>query len=177
MTEKTGFEILDFNRFPDERGHFQEWFHSDNSSFRPVQGNKSVSKKDVIRGIHLSRPGVNQKKLITCVTGSILDVIVNLRIGDENFGKFHSVELSSDESKSIFIDSGMGHAFLALEQNTTVVYLTDTFYSAEIEISLNILDPDIGIEWEVKNPIISEKDLKAISLRDFKARYTSNYTN
>ncbi len=174
MTKKAGFEIFNYERYEDNRGHFQEWYHNNIKGFIPVQANRSVSKKFTIRGIHLSRPGIDQHKLISCVTGSILDVIVNLRIGDENFGKFYSVELNSRDSKSIFIYPGMGHAFMALESDTTVVYLTDTNFDPKNEISVNIFDRDIGINWDVLNPIVSEKDLSAISLSEFMTKYSNN---
>lgn len=174
MNSDLGFEVLNFKKFEDERGYFQEWFQNINLPFTPVQGNKSVSRKNTIRGIHLSKPGINQQKLITCVTGSIIDVVVNLRIGDKNFGKYYVTELSCHMSKSIFVGSGMGHAFMSLEEDSTVIYLTDLNYSPENEIAVNVLDPKIGIPWNIANPIISEKDLKAMSLNDFGLKYSSH---
>ena len=171
MQTRLGFEVLNFKRFEDERGYFQEWYH-ENGNFVPVQGNKSVSRLNTIRGIHLSKPGINQQKLVSCVTGSILDVVVNLRLHDINFGKYHAIKLNSQESKSIFIESGMGHAFISLEPQTTVVYLTDALYSPDNEIALNPFDAEIGIEWNTTSPIVSKKDLEAMSLVEFKAQFS-----
>ena len=175
MPSDLGYEKLEFASFSDSRGSFREWFHNYPSIFTPLQANFSESHKNVIRGIHASIPQVKQRKIITCVKGSILDVVVNLRIGDKNFGKFYINYLSSNDPVSVFIDHGMGHAFQALSDQVSVVYLTDVNYEPKKEISLNPLDTELGIPWESLNPILSDKDKSAINLSDFIKIYgTSN---
>lgn len=168
---KVDAELLVFETFLDTRGSFREWYHSYPPNFLPRQANCSISQKGVIRGIHSTKPDKSQSKIIACLKGSILDVVVNLRIGDENFGKFEIFELSSNESSSLLIGEHMGHGFLSLENDTIVTYLTDMEYSPENEISIDPLDPEIGIPWNQSNPILSSKDMNSLKLAQFKEKY------
>ena len=156
----------------DNRGFFREWFKSERikqvvgRDFYIEQANISVSTKGTLRGIHYSIAPRGQAKWITCVSGSIQDVIVDIRSASETFGQWVAVELKGDSGKAVFIKEGLGHGFLALEENTAVAYLTSTPFSLTDEYEINPLDQKIGINWRIKTRKlkISDKDKAAPTL-------------
>jgi dTDP-4-dehydrorhamnose 3,5-epimerase len=156
----------------DHRGFFREWFKSENikqvvgRDFNVEQANISVSAKGTLRGIHYSIALRGQAKWITCVSGSIQDVIVDIRPASETFGRWVNVELKGDSGKAVFINEGLGHGFLALEDNTSVAYLVSTPFSGTDEYEINPLDKKIGIEWRIESNSlkISDKDKFAPTL-------------
>ena len=159
----------------DSRGNFWEWFkYSDfqkkaDKKFNPKQVNISVNKEFVIRGIHYSLAESGQSKLVTCLSGSIVDVIVDLRIGSTTFGESICVELSALNGRSVFLGAGLGHGFMSLTNNTVVAYILDSEYSAEREYEINPMDNDLKIDWGNLNPekltiTLSEKDRNAPTL-------------
>lgn len=153
----------------DNRGFFREWFKSEDvkaatgREFRIEQANISFSLAGTLRGIHYSIAPKGQAKWITCVSGSIKDVIVDIRPKSKNFGKWVEVNLESNPGHSVFISEGLGHGFLALEDNTSVAYLVSTPFSPTDELEINPLDKKIGIDWGMdSNSLkISEKDRNA----------------
>lgn len=160
--------VLKPNIFFDDRGSFHEWFKASNldkvmpERFSVKQANCSVSKKGVIRGIHYAKNPPGQAKFVTCFTGSIFDVVVDLRPSSPTFGVWDSVIIDSSDPVAVAIPSGVGHGFMALEESTTVVYLCDQEYNPKNEFELNPFDPTIGIDWPTQaNRIISNKDLNA----------------
>jgi len=156
----------------DQRGSFREWFKFDDvksvtgSEFKIEQANISVSSRGTLRGIHYSVAPRGQAKWVTCVSGSIKDVIVDIRPESKTFGQWIEVELSSSSGRAVFISEGLGHGFLALEDNTVVVYLVSTPFSSSYEFEINPLDEKIGIKWgmEKSQMKISDKDKKAPNL-------------
>ena len=158
----------------DDRGFFREWFKSDSFEhetgrvFSVGQANISLSSKGTLRGIHYSMAPQGQAKWITCINGSIRDVIVDIRSNSPTFGRWIEVELKGDSGKSVFISEGLGHGFLALEENTSVAYLVSTPFAPEYEFEINPLDPEIGINWgkDLYELKISEKDHNAPSLAE-----------
>lgn len=158
----------------DDRGSFREWFKIEDiksatgRDFGIEQANVSVSSKGTLRGIHYSIAPRGQAKLITCVLGSIQDVIVDIRSGSKTFGQWVDVELRGDSGRAVFISEGLGHGFLALEENTAVAYLVSTPYSPDYEFEINPLDQKIGIGWGMKtsNLKISDKDKVAPTLAE-----------
>lgn len=156
----------------DERGFFREWFTSESiqkftgNGFGVAQANMSLSSKGTLRGIHYSNAPSGQSKLVTCMSGSILDVIIDVRPSSSTFGKWVSVELTRNSGKSVFISGGLGHAFLALEDDTVVSYLVSTPFSPSEEFEVNPLDEKIGIRWgmELTALKISDKDRNALTL-------------
>ncbi len=158
----------------DDRGFFREWFKSEdikNSTGRDFgieQANISLSSRGTLRGIHYSIAPRGQAKWITCVAGSIKDVIVDIRPNSKSFGKWIQVELSGDSGNAVFISEGLGHGFLALEDNTAVVYLVSTPFSPSEELEINPFDEEIGITWGMKisDLRISEKDKTAPTLSE-----------
>jgi dTDP-4-dehydrorhamnose 3,5-epimerase len=150
----------------DERGFFREWFKAEEIrsvtgiDFSIQQANISQSQRGVLRGIHYSLAPSGQAKWITCVTGSIQDVIVDIRPKSKTFGKWIDVELEAASGEAVFIGEGLGHGFLALENDTTVAYLVSTQFSPKDEFEINPLDLEIGINWKIDPASlkISEKD-------------------
>lgn len=158
----------------DNRGFFREWFKSTDiknvigRDFGIEQANISLSSRGTVRGIHYSIAPQGQAKWITCVSGSIKDVIVDVRPGSKSFGQWIEVDLSGDSGKALLISEGLGHGFLALEEKTAVAYLVSTPFSPAHEFEINPLDEKIGINWgmvssELK---ISDRDKRAPTLAE-----------
>ena len=167
-----GVWLAEFPIWSDDRGLFREWFKSVDVKnaigidFGIEQANISLSSRGTLRGIHYSIAPRGQAKWITCVSGLIKDVSVDIRPDSKTFGKWIEIELSSTSGRAVFISEGLGHGFLALEDNTVVAYLVSTQFSASDEFEINPLDEKIGIHWgmdqsELK---ISDKDKKAPTL-------------
>lgn len=133
-----------------------------------VQENHSRSEqKNTIRGLHFQMPPYSETKLIRCIRGAVLDVFVDLRKGSETFGQWDSIELSEVNRKIMFIPRGFAHGYRSLEDVCEVVYKVDNFYSPEYEKGLIWNDSDIGINWLCKNPVLSEKDKKNMTFKEF----------
>ena len=160
--------------YRDDRGLFREWFKSETieeftgRKFAVEQANVSLSSKGTLRGIHYSLAPKGQAKWITCVTGSIKDVVVDIRPNSTTFGNWIEVNLSGDSGKAVFISEGLGHGFVALEDQTIVSYLVSTPFSAVDEYEINPLDEAIGINWgiDLSSIKISEKDRTAPNLSE-----------
>jgi dTDP-4-dehydrorhamnose 3,5-epimerase len=160
--------------FRDDRGFFREWFKSESiktatgRDFGIEQANISLSSKGTLRGIHYSIAPRGQAKWVTCVSGAIKDVIVDLRPGSQTFGKWIDVELRGDSGKAVFIGEGLGHGFIALKENTAVAYLVSTPFSPTHEFEINPLDEKVGINWGMPliNLKISDKDKNAPTLAE-----------
>jgi dTDP-4-dehydrorhamnose 3,5-epimerase len=156
----------------DSRGFFREWFKSEDvkaatgREFGIEQANISLSSAGTLRGIHYSIAPRGQAKWVTCVSGSIQDVVVDIRPDSKTFGQWIDVELKGDLGRAVLISEGLGHAFLALEDNTTVAYLVSTPFSPTDEFEINPLDEKIGINWgmDLSSLKISEKDKLAPTL-------------
>jgi dTDP-4-dehydrorhamnose 3,5-epimerase len=158
----------------DDRGFFREWFKSEDvkkatgREFGIEQANISLSSRGTLRGIHYSIAPRGQAKWITCVTGSIKDVIVDIRPESKTFGQWIEVELTGNSGKAVFIREGLGHGFVALEDSTAVAYLVSTSFSPTEEFEINPLDEKIGINWgmDLSELKISDKDLIAPTLTE-----------
>jgi dTDP-4-dehydrorhamnose 3,5-epimerase len=156
----------------DDRGFFREWFKSvdvknvTGHDFGIEQANISLSSVGTLRGIHYSLAPLGQAKWITCVAGSIQDVIVDIRPNSKTFCQWIEVELEGDSGKAVLISEGLGHGFLALEDNTAVAYLVSTPFSPADEFEINPLDQKIGIKWgmDLSSLKISGKDKIAPNL-------------
>jgi dTDP-4-dehydrorhamnose 3,5-epimerase len=157
----------------DDRGSFAEWFRTDRIEeatgfrFSSVQGNISRSAKGVVRGIHYADVPPGQAKYVMPVSGSIIDYVVDIRVGSPTFGKWDSVTLSSDARDAILIEPGLGHAFVALDDDTVVTYLVTDIFRPEREHGVNPLDPEIGLEFPPGiDLVLSDKDTQAPSLAE-----------
>ena len=156
----------------DDRGSFHEWFRGSEFAgtlgypLEIAQANCSVSRRGVIRGIHFADVPPGQAKYVSCAAGAVLDVVVDLRIGSPTFAAWTAVELDDENRRALFLSEGLGHAFMALSEQATVLYLCSTPYAPGREHSVDALDPDIAIEWPVDvKPILSDQDAAAPSLR------------
>ncbi|MGH3068575.1 MAG: dTDP-4-dehydrorhamnose 3,5-epimerase family protein [Streptosporangiaceae bacterium] len=156
----------------DDRGSFHESFRGGELAdtlgypMGVAQANCSVSRRGVIRGIHFADVPPGQAKYVSCAAGAILDVVVDLRAGSPTFAAWAAVQLDDENRRAVFLSEGLGHAFMALSEEATVLYLCSTPYAPAREHSVDALDPDIGIEWPVDvKPILSDQDAAAPSLR------------
>ena len=158
----------------DDRGLFREWFIDDLGVdtelpiFEVKQANTSISTKGVIRGIHYSDAIYGQSKIVTCTFGSILDAVVDVRRESKTFGKSVTFELNAKDGFAIFIESGLGHAFQALDENVAVTYLLNKKYNSKMEFGINPLDSEIGINWQSIEVIVSERDHNSPSFSELK---------
>jgi dTDP-4-dehydrorhamnose 3,5-epimerase len=160
----------------DDRGSFAEWFkHAELGAdlghpMEIAQANGSVSRRGVIRGIHFSDVPPGQAKYVTCVSGAIMDVVVDLRVGSPGFGRWEAVRLDDMNRRALYIAEGLGHAFAALSDQATVLYLCSTPYAPGREHGVHPLDPAIGIAWpDDVSAILSDKDAAAPSLAQARA--------
>jgi dTDP-4-dehydrorhamnose 3,5-epimerase len=167
------FEVTPIVR-GDDRGAFLEWYRHDvleeavGHSLELRQVNASVSRRGVLRGVHFADIPLGQAKYVTVTHGAILDFVVDLRVGSATFGEWESVPLDSTDFHALYLAEGLGHAFLALEDNTSVTYLVSDVYRPEREHGVNPLDPEIGLEFPISTEdlVISAKDLEAPSLSE-----------
>jgi dTDP-4-dehydrorhamnose 3,5-epimerase len=170
--EIVGAHIVTHTVFPDERGFFREWFKSEeilsiDKDFSVQQANFSKSKKWVVRGIHYSLAPSGQAKVVTCASGAIVDVLIDLRVGSPTYLKIEYIELSEESGSAIYIPSGVGHGFFVNSDSASLVYLTSSGYSPEHEKAICPTDPDIGINWPLplgEVAIISKSDREAQTL-------------
>lgn len=158
--------------FGDNRGWFYESYSKEKFeklgiTAEFVQDNRSFSaQKGTLRGLHCQTNPKAQSKLITCLKGAILDVAVDIRKGSPTYMKWVAVELNEENKKMLFIPKGCLHGFVTLTENVEVSYKVDEFYSPENDRSICFCDSEIGVEWGIENPILSEKDKNAPLLKD-----------
>lgn len=157
--------------FEDDRGYFFESYNDE--VFKKIniiknfkQDNQSFSKKGVVRGLHLQKPPFEQAKLVRVLSGRVLDVIVDIRNNSETYGQYLTVELSSKNNNMLYIPEGFAHGFVALEESI-FSYKCSNIYNKESELGINPFDGTLKINWNVENPIVSEKDLKLPYFNDF----------
>jgi dTDP-4-dehydrorhamnose 3,5-epimerase len=158
---------------PDDRGIFLESFKSDvfrssvGHDFELKQMNVSVSKKGTVRGIHFADVPPGQAKYVQCFSGSILDIVVDIRVGSPTFGEHHVIELNSETRTGLYIAEGLGHAFCALTDSATVGYLCSEGYSPTREHGINPLDSELALPWPTDMELLlSPKDLAAPTFAD-----------
>ena len=160
--------------FPDERGLFREWFiakgmSSIDENFSVQQANYSKSKKSVIRGIHYSIAPQGQSKVVTCVSGSVIDVLVDLRVGSPTYLRVEQILLADDSGDVVYIPSGVGHGFIVESDSASVAYLTSSTYAPDYEKAICPTDPALGITWPLQPGelgIISQADTSAPTLAE-----------
>ena len=162
----SGLKIIKTKMFFDKRGFFKEIFQNKlikkNFKFDVM----SLSKKNVIRGLHIQTKKP-QAKVITVVYGKIMDVAVDLRKSSKTFGKYFSIIISQNDDFSFYIPENFAHGFVCLSKSCTINYRCSRFRNAKYEKTLAWNDPDVNINWPIKNPILSDKDKnKNQSLRE-----------
>lgn len=130
-----------------------------------AQANCSVSARGVVRGIHFADVPPSQAKYVTCVNGAVLDVVIDIRVGSPTYGQWDSVLLDDETHRAVYIAEGLGHAFMALTDGATVIYLCSAGYAPTREHGIDPLDPQLGIEWPLDiEPLLSPKDVDAPTL-------------
>ncbi len=167
-----GLLIIEPKIYEDDRGYFfeswnKETFAKHGCDWVFVQDNQSCSLKNVLRGLHFQIPPFDQGKLIRVINGSVLDVAVDLRKNSSTFGKHYKIILNASEKKMFWIPPGFAHGFLTLEDNTLFLYKCTEKYHKEYERTIFWNSPQLNIDWGVKNPIISPKDIKAPLFENF----------
>lgn len=170
-TEFEGLLIIKPKVFGDERGYFFESYNEvvyqkAGIQLCFVQDNISKSKKGTIRGLHYQVGEKAQGKLCKVIFGKVLDVAVDIRFGSPTFGKYFSSELSEENHTQLWIPPGFAHGFSVLSDEAIFSYKCTSLYSKEHERAILFNDTDLNIDWKVNNPIVSEKDLQAIKLKD-----------
>ncbi len=168
-----GASLIIPNPHADERGFFgrifcEHVFAAAGVDFHIRQMNDSLSRTaGTTRGFHCLRPPVRESKLIRCIQGSLMDVIVDLRAGSPTYGKHHMVKLSAAGREMILIPHGFAHGYQTLEPDTEILYFHSDFYSKEHEAGVRIDDPDLGIPWPREPACVSQRDRELPLLRDF----------
>ena len=164
-TKIPGVIIIKPRVFEDARGYFfesfsQREFNEKVSPITFVQDNESKSSYGVVRGLHYQKPPYTQSKLVRCVRGKVLDVAVDIRFGSPTFGQHVAVELSEDNHVQFFIPKGFAHGFAVLSDIAIFQYKCDEFYHPEADSGIQLLDDELGIDWQIpwNKAIMSEKD-------------------
>lgn len=157
----------------DDRGRFLEWFRGDEFAdglghrLALAQANLSVSRRGTLRGVHYAAVPPGQAKYVTCVRGAVLDAVVDIRVGSPTFGAVEAVGLDDQARRAVYLGEGLGHAFMALTEEATVVYLCSQPYAPGREHGINPLDPALAIGWPAEiEPLLSAKDAAAPTLAE-----------
>jgi dTDP-4-dehydrorhamnose 3,5-epimerase len=168
--------VLDLVPHGDARGRFTEWYRADvlaaalGTPMPLAQANHSVSARGVLRGVHFALVPPGQAKYVYCPAGRVLDVVVDVRVGSPTFGSCAAVELDAEHPRAVYLAEGLGHAFLALSDSTSVTYLVSSPYAPEREFGVHPLDPDLALPWPAYlTPELSAKDAAAPTLAQARA--------
>ena len=172
-TEIQGVYVLEPRVFQDARGYFMEtWNQADFDKHIGkvtfIQDNESKSSYGVLRGLHYQKGEFSQAKLVRVIKGRVLDVAVDIRRSSPTFGKYVLAELSEENKRQLFIPRGFAHGFLVLSDEAVFMYKVDNVYAPQAEAGIKWNDEDIAIEWPIdpKDLILSEKDTRALSLKE-----------
>ena len=163
---------IEFQKFDDNRGFFYESFKEEDfknqigRNLNIKQTNTSSSSKGSVRGIHYALVPPSQAKLVQCQRGSIKDYVIDIRVGSPTFGQFEEIELNENSTSAVFIEEGLSHAFVALENQTVVTYFVTEEYNPTREKGINPFDKTLNVKWPDIELILSEKDKQAISLEE-----------
>ena len=169
-TPLDGVLVFEPKLFRDDRGHFAETFHHERYraaglTLPFVQDNWSRSRRGTLRGLHFQTPRP-QGQLVRVTRGAVFDVAVDIRRSSPSFGKWFGLELSEENGKQLWIPPGFAHGFVALKDDTDFLYKCTEVYVPEADAGVLWNDPDIGIEWPLKDVLLSKKDAAAPKLRD-----------
>lgn len=176
-TNIEGLYIIEPKVFGDNRGWFMEsWSQKKMEEaglhYNFIQDNHSYSSvKGTLRGLHFQKGEHSQAKLVRCAKGAVLDIAVDLRKGSPTYKKWYSIELSAENKKQFLIPRGFAHGFLTLTDEVEFLYKADNYYNFESDRNIIWNDEEIGVEWGISNPILSEKDAKAPKLCDSDADF------
>lgn len=175
-TQIDGLLVIKPRVFGDDRGYFFESynkaaFHEIGILDEFVQTNVSMSCKDVVRGLHFQKPPHAQGKLVRVLRGAVLDVAVDIRKGSPTYGQHHIEELSEENKTAFWVPPGFAHGFRTLEDNTIFEYNCTSLYNQQSEGAILWNDPDLGIDFGIASPILSEKDKVGTLFNEFKTPF------
>lgn len=177
-TDIEGVVVIEPRVFDDARGYFFESYSKRrfDEAVKPVefvQDNESMSTRGVIRGLHFQRPPFSQSKLVRCVRGAVLDVVVDIRRGSPTYGQHVAVELTGENRRQLFVPRGFAHGFAVLSDEAVFQYKCDNYYHPESEGGISIADRSLGIDWRIDpaEAILSEKDLRNPMFSDFESPF------
>lgn len=162
--------------FEDERGYFFEAYNKKKFEeaglhYDFVQDNQSLSQKNILRGLHFQNPPHAQAKLVQVIKGAVLDVAVDIRKNSPTYGRNFSLELSETNKNMLLIPEGFAHGFVSLTDNTIFSYKCSALYHKASEVAIRWDDPELNIQWGIKDPVVSEKDKKAVLFKDFHSKF------
>tara|TARA_Y100000589_G_C26964575_1_gene552070 strand:+ start:190 stop:732 length:543 start_codon:yes stop_codon:yes gene_type:complete len=162
--------------YEDDRGYFFEsWnkkiFKEFGLNYEFNQDNQSLSKYGVLRGLHFQNPPYAQGKLVRVVKGKVLDVVVDIRSDSSTYGSHYKIELSETNKLIFWIPPGFAHGFITLENDTIFSYKCTSVYNKQSEQALLWSDKTLNIDWQIKKPIVSQKDQNAIKFLSFKSKF------
>lgn len=172
-----GLILIKTKQFEDERGVFYESFNQKlfnelvGEEVQFVQDNISVSKKNVIRGLHLQKKPHGQGKLVRVIKGAVLDVAVDIRKNSPTYGQYIAVELSAKNGNQFWIPEGFAHGFSVLEEDTVFAYKCTNYYHPASEMGIKYDDEILNIDWKVKNPIVNLKDSEGLTFNEFESPF------
>jgi dTDP-4-dehydrorhamnose 3,5-epimerase len=160
--------------YPDERGSFLEWYRFDvletevGRSLDLRQANISTSRRGVVRGVHFADISPGQAKYVTVMSGAVTDLVVDIRVGSPTYGEVRAVELDDVDRRSVFLEEGLGHAFVARSEGAVVAYLVSNVYNPAVEHGLSPLDPALALDrWlDPASVVLSDKDRSAPTLAE-----------
>lgn len=177
--EKTfieGLLVIHPKIFNDGRGYFFESWNKQQYLNAGItceftQDNQSLSQKGVLRGLHFQKPPHAQAKLVRVITGAVLDIVVDIRKNSPTYGKHFSIELSAENKTMFYVPEGFAHGFLTLSDDTIFSYKCAGYYNKASEDCLLWNDPDLGIDWGITNPLLSQKDLEGKPLKNLNSPF------
>lgn len=178
-TKLPGLLIIEPAVYGDERGFFLETYSRDRYSDAGlpsdfVQDNLSLSAKGILRGLHLQHPN-GQGKLCSVLEGEVFDVAVDVRVGSPTFGQWLGLTLASENKRQLYVPPGFAHGFCVLSERAMFSYKCTDFYSAPSELGIAWDDPEIGIDWPIQSPLLSDKDQQNLRLREIPAERLPRY--
>lgn len=171
-TALTGVVLIDTKFFQDDRGFFIESWHQRDYADAGLpmtfaQEGHSRSARGVLRGLHYQDMTAPMGKLVRCTVGAIFDVALDLRVGSPTFGKWVGVELTADNKRQIYVPEGFGHGFQALTDVVEVQYKQTGFYTPASEGTISWNDPEVGVQWPIADPLLSDRDKRGMSLKTY----------
>ena len=178
-TSIEGLVIIDPTVFGDNRGYFLESYNE--KEFKEVigkvsfvQDNESKSSKGVLRGLHFQKPPFAQAKLVRCIEGKVLDVVVDIRKNSKTYGQYFTTELSGENKKQVFIPRGFAHGFLVLSESAIFAYKVDNTYAPEHDAGIRWNDPIVNIQWGLSESevLVSDKDAQLPFFNEFDSPFT-----
>jgi dTDP-4-dehydrorhamnose 3,5-epimerase len=167
-----GLFVLESPVWSDDRGSFREWFKDEDFqaagvTFHARQSNLSISKKNVVRGLHYSMAPEGQAKVVTCAHGELDDVIVDIRVGSPTFGQHEVVHLAAGEERSVYVPVGVAHGFCVTSETGALTYLLSSPFNAPFELEINPFDAELNVGWSIDGEaIVSPKDAGAPTFRE-----------